>query len=122
MRTTSVTPMPARQDRLIPLHGVRGIPRENSSVANPPRPTHTGFTSLVAEIVLGKWELEYERLYSQPLCPTKSSIAGKYQYRCGTYIDELYVLGEIFRWNKGGWLISAPVKSEEEWLAWINQL
>ena len=120
MRTTSVVPLPARQNRLSSLHGVRV--RSLEAPSNPPRPAHTGFTSLVAEIVLGKWELEYERLYSQPLCPTKSSIAGKYQYRCGTYIDELYVLGEIFRWNKGGWLISAPVKSEEEWLAWINQL
>lgn len=120
MRIINGGAVPARIERPFPLHGVRH--GTESATPNYPRPAHTGFSSLVAEIVLGKWEIEYFRLYSEAPSAAKSSIAGKYQYRCGIYTDELHISGEIFRWNKGGWIVSAPVKSEDEWLEWINQL
>ena len=123
MRNSSETRLPARDLRKSHLSL---LPKGTKDVASgeavePPRPAYSGWNSLVADIVIGKWELEYFRLYDA--APEyKSSIAGKYQFKVRDYFDELTVEGETFRWSKYGTLISSPTKSEEEWISWIQRL
>lgn len=86
------------------------------------RPAHQCFSSVVAEIVLANWEIEHFRCYGVAPQAQKSSIAGKYQWKVRDFFDEMTVVGEVFRWDKAGWLISAPVMTEEEWISWIQRL
>lgn len=86
-------------------------------------PANKEFVEGVAEIVCGIFEIRYERAYGQEYDPGAPALVGNFRYRPGAIYNELTVYeDDIFRWSNFGQLLSAPLKTEQEWINWLNSL
>lgn len=85
------------------------------------KPASGLFLTQVMEIVLASYEESYMRLMGSMVDFTVDYAQfGIWTFRHNDFFDTIEVNGEYFRWSAAGNPISAPVKTEKEWLEWLK--
>lgn len=86
-------------------------------------PANKEFVESISEIAYSVFEIKHLDTYKTDPNPARPSMIEHFRYRPGECYNELTVFtDDVFRWNQMGQLLSAPLKSEDEWLEWIGRL